>query len=122
METLTAGRELDVEVASKVMGIPRTVDSGRWYIDGRHTTEPPPYSTSIAAAWQVVERLKADWNQKGDDEPLVWSFLDCGESGWRVEINWLHHDGDIQIESAVAESLPLAICDAALAWVQAYRH
>lgn len=68
-----AGRELDVLVAERIMGLtPLQVkadmtiitasrdwlDEGDYYwIDGQVARELPHYSTDIAAAWLVVERI-----------------------------------------------------------------
>ena len=63
-----AGRELDALVAEKVMGF--AVRRGTLEYDGSvsvwmvfddgsgGTLNPVPYSTDIAAAWQVVERIQ----------------------------------------------------------------
>ena len=51
------GRELDAEVAKKVMGIDLTGARPDLPIRGIGCA---PYSTDIAAAWEVVEKLTAD--------------------------------------------------------------
>jgi hypothetical protein len=51
---VNAGRELDALVAEKVMGRDMTRPAGF-----KHPIGMPHYSTDIAAAWEVVERLRA---------------------------------------------------------------
>ena len=73
--TVKPGRELDALVAEKVMGL-RFVwrsqltdhygyNAGVWTIPTKWgtmdlTEEPPRYSTDIAAAWEVVEKMRED--------------------------------------------------------------
>lgn len=75
----------------------------------------PPYSTSIAAAWEVVEKLKADgWDIHLDSV----GFNNDIEGEWRTffslddesgdQCAWVHEDGDTAAES---------ICKCALAAV-----
>ena len=101
---LKAGRELDALVAEKVMGLPGAAVGG-WYnpnlLDG-----PPPYSTDIAAAWEVVEKLLE----------LGW-HVDI-EDGWCV-IVYGGRDGKADSEMEVGETAPEAICLAALEAVKA---
>jgi hypothetical protein len=130
MSTPTAGRELDTLIA-EVMGwqvFPYTTREG--LLDRSHRDYCPPgkvhcstitpvpnYSTDIAAAWEVVEVLRAKWatyyNAKCG-EPDVWRFFDLGEGGWVAEIVWLHHDGESIEAQATALTLPHAICLALL--------
>jgi hypothetical protein len=49
---MSPGLELDILVAEKVMGF-RDTDAGQYF----SASAVPPYSTDIAAAWQVVEKL-----------------------------------------------------------------
>lgn len=121
----TAGRELDALVAEKVMEcrVKRFVN-GAGYDDacctckfGAHNIQDGPgcgflkdYSCDIAAAWEVVETLRAGG---------VYSLtLHTEDNGWRFLINctrkhpcghetWNTVDG-------VADTAPLAICLAAL--------
>ena len=123
---MVAGRELDAYVAEKVMGrlkpegdIARmglgfhpqghetrywsisTADSKRsWYYEG------PQYSTDIAAAWEVVEKMHsrdfsmmAEW----DDEDRMWFVGFSNKESYKAD------------EAATA---PLAICLAALKAVE----
>lgn len=123
-----AGRELDLEIQQVVMGV--AWDESRCRICGwplaatveagcvasnccqrpapkRRVDEPASYSTDIAAAWTVVERM----------------YL----RGWHVQVG--HAQGDtpeypnlyarftrrrVYVDQANASTAPLAICDAAL--------
>lgn len=68
MTELKAGRELDALVAEKVLGWKRGKrfgnGNGEWEIPGRENDSykltcyrTPDYSTDIAAAWEIVEKL-----------------------------------------------------------------
>ena len=127
IDKMEAGRELDALVAEKVMGLEPCdkwelfrhggLSGPEWIHDvcqEDHTCypkeNPSAYSTDIAAAWKVVERLcelpsvgiiiKAypKWNEKHERNFLyeyVATFPDLGLQ-------------------AVADTAPLAICRAAL--------
>jgi hypothetical protein len=123
------GRELDALIAVEVMDWIRSNEF--WYDEERieetrfespdgetedtaygwgdecnyeHLEHLPPYSTSIAAAWKVVEKL-----MKGKRNVGVWS-----EDGkWEATIE--EYDGGLIEHTAVADTAPLAICLAALA-------
>jgi hypothetical protein len=68
VSNLKAGRELDALIAKKVMGWHKMSHNelcianlkGDWWIDQQENLHfpPHPYSTEIAAAWQVVERIR----------------------------------------------------------------
>jgi hypothetical protein len=111
-DDLPASVELDALIAEKVMGLKPCVDPvGR--CEGAHMTPPrcwgtgkggsdlQPYSTSIAAAWEIVEILKGrividHWNN--DDYRVMLYIPSAGRS----------------IEAS-GSTAPLAICRAALA-------
>lgn len=88
-----AGRELDALIDERCFGIRRA-------IAGFHGA--PFYSTDIAAAWQVVERLLATF------PPFV---LWCNAKYTIAQI-WDADDNEIANERG--ETAPLAICRAAL--------
>lgn len=93
--TIPAGRELDLLVAEHVMGW-KIHPCGTYEVDGsmsRHSTAFHP-STDIRHAWEVVERIPVD------------VLLRKGSPWCLCEI--LH--GPI----VTAETMPLAICRAAL--------
>lgn len=115
------GRELDVAVEEHVMGIavqgvpfiPRDVEptavfgdeAAREYNKVYPTVavkRVPHHSTDIAAAWQVVEKLRGrgHWVDIRDDKP----------SGWRVSFG--------EEMTAHGNTAPEAICKAALLAVQ----
>lgn len=112
---LPAGRELDALIAEKVMGGVSRHPEWYWLRSGTAPEVPdlptpkgrpaifcgPGFSTDIAAAWNVVERLKARYRfelvHRGGDRPWVAVF-----GTWR----------------ATADTAPLAICRAALATVR----
>jgi hypothetical protein len=107
--TMSAGRELDALVAKKVMeSVP--CDKWRQFTDYpvlwvKNTGEcnhtgcypsqegPPYYSTSIAAAWEVVEKMRFN----------VWCLCGSWEAGYPL--------GPVRGNASTA---PLAICRAAL--------
>lgn len=68
LSEMRPGRELDALVASKVMGI--EIDGDVWPDDAvvcpvlgdQWYMYIQPYSTDIAAAWTILEKLKDDFN------------------------------------------------------------
>lgn len=120
---MVAGRELDALVAEKVMGwiwFPKDDEGPRylaspdpnsmyvWY-PGSGVGTHPLYSTSIAAAWEVWDKLIAD----GWYPDVITSHVSDGLD-YRCE---LHRggDGDGDYVISHADTAPLAICLAALA-------
>lgn len=120
--TLNAGRELDAAVAERVMGWTRTHEThrlhGRTYLRGAapatgRLQAVPAYSTDIAAAWLVVEKLREHgWF------PSVQAQEECGQLGgrWLCEVDprFSFIDGD-------GSTAPLAVCRAALAAMETAR-
>lgn len=75
------------------------------------------YSRNMGDAYRLIQYFKDEWMKQSsgeDDEPLVWTIYDCHNQGWRVDINWLHHDGPMDVISAKADTLALAIVKTAL--------
>ncbi len=128
---MVAGRELDALVAEKVMGLtvklmydPGFIDIGPWEkVDG--VSDPPDaiegwcpvadYSTSIAAAWEVWEKLIEDgWY------PDLITTYGPGEKTpiYRCELHrgWDGLDDHLVV---CADTAPASICLAALAAVGA---
>ncbi len=101
------GRELDRFIAKNVMGDPNPTNS--YYCDGPSYFDPPAYSTSIEAAWEVVEKV---WGEK-------WFRLDRTQSmndDWRWtagEVEYFMGDNVIR-NTVYSASAPHAICLAAL--------
>jgi hypothetical protein len=121
---MEAGREMDALIAEKIFGLAwlrgqygkyeylRQDDDTKYACAKLLATGElfpnktlPKYSTDIAAAWQVVEKMSSrkDW----DEHPVCivrnYAFKDM----WTVELR--DYDFD-----ATAETAPLAICRAAL--------
>lgn len=131
-EPMEPGRELDALV-SDAMGIPRTEWRYRCYVERHERDEswcydcgalignqgaderiPAPYSTDIAAAFLVVEKLRADgWRFSLDDSGAdgqtweAWFCRDWDGESWAVTV------------CEKAASMEHAICLAALAALQA---
>lgn len=100
--SLPAGRELDYKVVKHVFGWPLK-QNDRMTLD--HASKPVPhFSTDIAAAWQVVEKLNC--------LQFLLSRENC--AGVRFDASFYNQldTGDIVTETA--DTLPLAICRAAL--------
>jgi Phage ABA sandwich domain len=132
IDKLEVGRDLDALIAEKVMGwkwcaSPNTFKPGRpwrrWLaepyrnmpvwdgvtempIDGLFDEESNVlyYSTDIAAAWEVVEKMK----QRG------FGFWVAGDECW-----FQHPFAPLNRTSATSTSIPLAICRAALKAISA---
>lgn len=115
---LPAGRELDALVAEKVMDDPvdrQIVDEhGFEIILCRSHLVLPRYSTDIAAAWTVVEKLDTD----------LWLIQVTRKTGmnemslrWWVELRSLKDLARDPFEVA-GDTAPLAICRAALKAVE----
>jgi hypothetical protein len=112
--SIEAGRELDAMVAEKVMGL-ETGASGDnawilgdalYVIDDGHAAVLPHYSTDIAAAWLVVEKMRADgWHFELSDRDAV------DEQPFWVEFATKEYERGGQSWQAAA---PHAICLAAL--------
>lgn len=99
---MQAGREMDALVAEKVMEWVRAKCEGRtndWWTQPGYAKSTPNFSTDIAAAWQVVEKI----------DLFSRAILERDEDGsWWVDDEPCHN---IQSNASTA---PLAICRAAL--------
>jgi hypothetical protein len=131
---MEAGRELDAIIAEKVMGWQRETDErelrrlnsgyldaseyARWWINpsGGWACASPRYSTDIAAAWEVVERLKdANRDDASYDFDLIYESSKERETGLRNDVfGWFAQFGEAEHGSGRADTAPLAICLAAL--------
>jgi hypothetical protein len=119
---MSAGEELDTLIAEKVMeldlskrcdGNPDYFDTDRWacgkcgavgrvWDDMEHTIEPKEYSDGIAAAWEVIDKMRKSF----------WiASLVADTNLWRVTFYTHTHR---KTHEAIDESAPLAICRAAL--------
>lgn len=141
MSSVEAGRELDALIAEKVMGWQRygamrygkpivvmvakhsdcwnytrsqaDAASGSWEPTNDPVTERlTPFSTDIAAAWQVVEKFRGD-------KRLLFELRTAGRVGPMVDELTTYAARFIFLERdfSEAETAPLAICRAALAAV-----
>lgn len=106
---MEAGREMDALVAEKVMGWEKVhnnpvVWGDSWYgIDGDALMRLPHYSTDIAAAWQVVEKVIAgDEYEIGFENGQHYAKLGSAKGGYA----WAGQ--------ATGTTAPHAICLAAL--------
>lgn len=115
---MQAGRELDALVAEKIMGydvkwLPTALsdsqphyansDEGSGWLYCRH------YSTDIAAAWLVVERMQCI-DDRGWWPQVTWLQDFDGVNKWQASMH-----APPRVWSAMADTAPLAICLAALA-------
>jgi hypothetical protein len=122
-------RELDFLIAEKVMGLdlekymtmpPKPTGA---YAKSRNPfviEEVPHYSTDIAAAWQVVEKVGPKIIKNECEYVFVIRFYEHGFGergpiGRHWEVGWFQFDYD-QVDSieAKSECVPFAICLAAL--------
>ena len=109
MGNLSAGRELDALVAEKVMGQGFIFYNNFQEKNGNKSPLPDnvaPYSTSIAAVWEVVEQLrtKGFWFLIEQERPDI-------NSEWVAAFTNFEANAD---GSERADTAPLAICLAAL--------
>jgi len=109
-DTMDAGREMDALVAEKVMGL--RVE-GSISLELRYTPQPEyyaspllGYSTSISAAWEVVEKM---WG-----ECFRLMRFSHGEGKVALEGPWWRAEFGLMKEFVEAPTAPLAICRAAL--------
>jgi hypothetical protein len=115
VDKLEAGPELDALIAQKVMGWilpPHSSIVGQMWVEppmGRvHPEGPPPYSTDIAAAWQVVEKFNS-WELQHNK----WLISSSGRNPNQYSATLTRYKPE-GFGAAVSTSMPLAICRAAL--------
>jgi hypothetical protein len=113
---VNAGRELDALVAEKVIGIPvKKFEDGSWLTTTGENIEP--YSTDIAAAWEVVEHMRTThWLDvfslmSPSDESKFWF------AGFEKKWHGRSYAGIYDREAG--DTAPHAICAAALKAVSA---
>ncbi len=120
---MSPGKDLDAQVARAVFGRATLGKDGLWF-DAETKRGIPNYSTDIAAAWEVVERVKTikpDGSEFGistertDEFVVVWS-----DGVWLAEWRPINFDG-VAILGAKADTAPHAICLAALKAVETAR-
>ena len=127
MSEMKAGRELDAMIADKVMGWteqPYSRPPSHWQDEEGYTILTlPNFSTDIAAAWQVVERMR----RFSDLRSFAVVVQDNSEHG--AEPEWLARfdryevatDEMVTAEWWSSKSAAKVICIAALKAVQSLR-
>jgi hypothetical protein len=104
------GRELDALVAEKVMGETVFPDYGEFNARG-----VKPYSTDIAAAWQVVEKLGLfSRGFKWREIETLGALLQHNPRTDRWAVIVRYYDGDADVAADNCDTAPHAICLAAL--------
>lgn len=109
---MNPGRELDALVAEKVLGY-RLVGDGQMEIPPTRGLRPiPSYSEDVAAAWEVVEKLKELAPPTANPEIEI--------TAWRghVRVDLLGFGYDFPVIEEMADTAPHAICLAALKAVE----
>jgi hypothetical protein len=125
-ETLNmpAGREMDALIAREIFGM--TIDrtfKGEWVVNPSYYIgslgesrargwAPKPYSTDIAAAWEVLEAV----SKKYECATVVGREYPYGRMMYAAALvgGNLRYDNPYLRLSALADTAPLAICRAAL--------
>lgn len=111
IEQMPAGREIDMRIAEMLHGSYHDWQSCEWclseergYAKGETASNVhgQRYSTDIAAAWQVIEKMRNEG----------W-FFDIGDEVETPEIYVRFHRQD-GASLVIADTAPLAICRAAL--------
>ena len=129
--TMEAGREMDALVAEKVMGLVpcqhpcHDIGNPRYQSGPCHARpdspqlggETAPYSTCISAAWEVVEKINGRYSLSIYHAVAVSSVM----TGWTIGLAESVYPPGRKDEAVWgrAETLPLAICRAALKAVRA---
>src|SRR3990167_9984414 len=103
IDKLEAGRELDAMIADRVMGFSFNSYghsfTGHGHPGWHALDKLPAFSNNIAAAWQVVEKMRLS--------PWRWFEMAHRPSGYMCNMT-----GNVQ-HSIYAPTAPLAICKAA---------
>jgi hypothetical protein len=105
---------MDARVAEKIFGWKYRGygnGGGEWTLDGKTMAfgghnggSLPSYSTSIAAAWEVVEKMRFDW----------WHYSICSAVGSGACVEFFRFEHTKYEDAVAADGAPLAICRAAL--------
>lgn len=78
------------------------------------STANKDYANSLDAVARAVEYCRKLWLEQDAQRTQYFRFTDVCDLGWRVDIDWPHHDGEISIAVGRDESLSRAICLAIL--------
>lgn len=113
-DAMKPGRELDALVAEKVMGWVRPAMDSPYIVDdpihgklAYLSGEIPHYSADIAAAWEIIEKLRGGYHVT----------LESFGSHWRCDISVITASvasGTKGNGQGRADTAPMAICLAAL--------
>ena len=136
IDEMQAGREMDALIAEKVMGLPHNELGEKCPRCGGETrigldrawcgncsewiySPYPEFSDDIAAAWQVVEKireLKSAWFEIGANPDFMSDRGDyyCSIRGGKIE-----YDSPSCTLELYGDTAPLAICRAALKAMEA---
>ena len=117
-DNMSAGAPMDVLVAEAIMGCNvlygRCSCTSRGYPHSLHggPRAVKPYSTSMDAAWEVVEKIK----DEHPDDPISRFCIGPATGGgwcacWEIEVEY---DPSYCLTAAVSETAALAICRVAL--------
>jgi hypothetical protein len=112
IDQLEAGRELDALIGERV-----TYWWGKYQTRSDHDLPVPPYSTDIAAAWQVVEQLAR--------QGIALTISTYGIPSFYTTQNDTHSEGTFVYLDSIPDTRPLTqrcalgICRAALKAVHA---
>lgn len=52
--------------------------------------------------FQFIADCQRKW-RTDDDEEFYWVFTDCQEAGWRADVMFSHHDGDMCMGTSAEE-------------------
>lgn len=121
-QSLTAGREMDALVHQRLNGhttfpLERAAAAG-WYLiaagETRQWINPPHYSTDMAAAWLVVEEMRAHPDVKYRNLSLVAYCYNRTYATFDAEALVEGYTPEKWAEANGEHATPLAICLAAL--------
>lgn len=114
-------REIDALVAEKVMGLGIVEEHSKYElcheVDGKSCGGiVPHYSTDIAAAWAVVEKIQGMFIKTFDGNKNDWDCFEVDVRAWKSSDGW-GWSCRINGWTACADTAPMAICLAALSAV-----
>jgi len=109
------GRELDLRIAQEVLGYAVIADGDEYYeTTPRGNRLLPHYSTSMGAAWDIVERMGITLIPIADG---MWFALVGHPEGWGSPADFVAYLGKgdyAEGGAAMNRSAPLSVCIAAL--------
>jgi hypothetical protein len=135
-DTMEAGREMDALVAEKVMGWKKRVRKGHgvdgnheWWFDKRKPTYPLEFvkgwdtdedfdpwepSTSISAAWEVVECFERGGFAPWGEQVAAAVELSCSDGIEKERYFCTFYSPSLAKVEAFGKTMPEAVCRAAL--------